>query len=41
VTIRRFFHEWILDVGVRYSKANNDFAILFGFSPVGLDFWQW
>jgi len=41
VTIRRFFHEWIFDVGVRYSKANNDFAVLIGFSPVGLDFWQW
>jgi len=41
VVLRRFFHKWIFDLGVRYAGDTNDFAVLIGFSPVGLEFWEW
>ncbi len=41
VTLRRFLHKWILDLRVRYDKANEDMVILLVFSPMGLDFQHW
>ncbi len=35
IIIRRVLHKWLLDFGLRFEEANQDFAILFGFGPAG------
>ncbi len=38
--IRRLLHEWVLDVGVQVKKADNEFALVFGFGPAGWGFYE-
>lgn len=38
--IRRLLHEWVLDVGLRIDRANDDFAVVFGFGPAGWGFYR-
>jgi len=34
VVLRRFFHDWIFDVGLHYEKSTNQTAFLVGFGPM-------
>ncbi len=40
VVVRRILHEWLLDIGVSYEKANDEFAVIFGFGPKGWGFFS-
>lgn len=40
VVIRRLLDQWILDLGVRYERANNETAVVFGFGPAGWGVFQ-
>jgi len=35
VVLRRFLHQWILDLGLHIEEANNEVALIFGFGPRG------
>ncbi len=35
LVLRRLLHEWVLDIGVHYEQATNEFAVVFGFGPSG------
>jgi hypothetical protein len=35
IVLRRFLHEWILEGGLHFEKANDDLAVIFGFGPAG------
>ncbi len=35
LVLRRLLHEWVLDIGVHYEQATNEFAVIFGFGPSG------
>jgi len=34
VTLRRIFHQWALDLGLKIEEANDDVALLIGFGPL-------
>jgi len=38
--LRRFLHDWVLDVGLRVDKATGGFGIIFGFGPRGWGVFQ-
>jgi hypothetical protein len=38
VILRRLFHKWVLDIGLEYDKGDDNFAILFAFSPLEMAF---
>lgn len=40
VVLRRFLHDWVLDVGLRVDKATGGFGIIFGFGPRGWGVFQ-
>jgi hypothetical protein len=40
LVIRRFLHDWVLDVGLRVDKATGGFGIIFGFGPTGWGVFQ-
>jgi hypothetical protein len=36
IVLRRILHRWLFDVGVEYSKANDNLGVTFGFGPLGV-----